>query len=483
MNNIKEILEFRFSQNSFSEKGKNIVPTHVLNLCQSRISILNAIKDKNCNSMIDGKPIKGIREVYFKFVKYSKSNKGYNDKDEFDKRELRTLTYALNYKEHHNNSIFETSNYLQLCFELLDKNWRDSFISGLLDCYLSNWNSSNKDSFVKLSNFLNSKINNYEGSRTLIQTLKSNYKYFDKDKGDLDLGATLAISNHNISEATKFISLPDHWITYPYFSGVINGYFEKSKNRLDTILEDISHALEKHSNSTPATRTNKLIVSKIICNTTSANEIIQNKVKDIAFKLIGDPGITSIWRPFENANQLEISTINKAREILNEWVTRQFINVFFERCINDKRRKRFWLQYSKKITAFKVFGPSHIKGILKKDKRISEYVDGRFHKVESSRDVSAFMFVIGDHKMIEFSDPGYAFYAYKASNKNAPSFEQRNVQSVSLFIDGGMPPLVRNHGYTFYAHSDEGKLSHADTTVTWERKFQEWLIGKVGINV
>lgn len=481
MNNINDILEFRFSQNSFSEKGKNIVPTHILNLCQSRITTLNAITERIGKSMIDEKPTRGIREVYLKFIKAYQANDDFKDK--FDKRELRTLSYALNYKEYQENSLFENSKYLQQSFIIFNDSWRDSFISGLLDCYLSNWGSSNKESFNILSVFLTSKIENYKGSRSLFQSLKTNAKFFDKDKGDLDLGATLAISNKSISEATKFLSLPDHWITYPYFSGVINGYYEKSRNRIETALDDISLVLEKHSNSTKATRTNKLIVSKIICHTASASEIVQNKVKDIAFKLVGDPGITSIWRPFENANQLEISTINKAREILNEWVTRQFINVFFEKCINDNRRKRFWLQYSKKITAFKVFGPSHIKRILKTDQRISEYVEGRFHSVDSNRNVSAFMFLIGEHKMIEFSDPGYAFYAYEASNANAPSFDQKHVHSISSFIDGGMPPLVRNQGYSFYAYSDEGKLSHADSTFTWERKFQEWLSKKAGINV
>src|SRR5690606_38612915 len=114
----------------------------------------------------------------------------------------RTLTYALTYKEHQEDSIFENSNYLQLCFLLLKENWRDSFISGLLDCYLTNWGSSNKESFNILSNFLTSKIENYKGSRSLFQSLKTNLKFFDKDKGDLDLGATLAISNKSISEAT-----------------------------------------------------------------------------------------------------------------------------------------------------------------------------------------------------------------------------------------------------------------------------------------
>jgi hypothetical protein len=481
MNSTDEILEFSFSKNLFSEKGKNIISSHIVNLCQSRISTLNAITEKIGSSMIDEKPTKGIREVYLKFIKISQLDDGFADK--FDKRELRTLTYALTFKENQENSIFGNSNYLNHCIILFNDNWRDSFISGLLDCYLSNWGCSNRESFNILSKFLTDKISNYQGSRSLFQSLKTNSKFFDKEKGDIDLGATLAISNRNISEATKYLSLPDHWITYAYFSGVINGYFEKSKNRLDTIIDDIAHTLEKHSSSTKSTRTNKLIVSKIICHTTKASEIVQNKVKDIAFKLVGDPGITSIWRPFENANQSEISTINEAREILNEWVTRQFINVFFEKCINDNRRKRFWLQYSNKITAFKVFGPRYIKQILKTDQRIAEYVDGRFHSVDSNRDVSAFMFLIGDHKMIEFSDPGYAFYAYNASNTTAPSFDAKYVSSVDNFRDGSMPMLVYRSGYHLHSFSEEGRLSHNDGDMKWEDVFSNWLKRKAGINV
>lgn len=481
MNNINDILEFRFSKNSFSEKGRNIIPTHIVNLCQSRISTLNAITEKIGSSMIDEKPTKGIKEVYLKFIKIYKSENGFGD--QFDKRELRTLTYALTFKENQENSIFGSSNYLNQCIILLNDNWRDSFISGLLDCYLSNWGCSNRESFNILSKLLTDKISNYQGSRSLFQSLKSNSKFFDKDKGDIDLGATLAISNRNISEATKFLSLPDHWITYPYFSGVINGYFEKSKNRLDTIIDDISHTLEKHSSSTKATKTNKIIVSKIICHTTTESEIVQNKVKDIAFKLVGDPGKTSIWRPYENANQSEISTIIKAREILNEWVTRQFINVFFEKCINDNRRKRFWLQYSEKIIAFKVFGSSHIRRILKTDQRIAKYVDARFHSVASNRDVSAFMFLIAEHKMIEFSDPGYAFYAYKTANTTAPSFDTKYVSSVDNFRNGSMSMLVYRSGYHLHSFSEEGRLSHNDGDMKWEDVFSSWLERKAGINV
>lgn len=480
MSNINDILGFRFSHSSFSERGRNIVPTYIINLGQSRISTLNLITEK-IGSGLPEKPTKGIREVYLKFFQIYNSNESFSGK--FDKRELRTLTYALTYKEYQESSIFENQYYLKRCFNILSENWRDSFISGLLDCYLSNWGSNNRYSFALLASFLTDKINNYQGSRSLFQTIKANSKFFEKEKGDIDLGATLAILKKPVSEATKHLSLPDQWITYPYFSGVINGYFEKSKNRIEDTLENISLTLEAHSNSTKATKTNKLIVSKIICHISNSNDSIQNKVKDIAFKLVGDPGISSIWRPNEGVSQSDASTINSAREILNEWVTRQFINVFFEKCINDNRRKRFWLHYTKKITSFKVFGPNHIKRKLKSDSRITEYVDGRFHVVDSNRDISAFMFMIGNHKMIEFSDPGYAFYAYNSNNRNAPSFDAKYVSSVDSFRDGNMSMLVYRSGYHLHSFSDEGRLSHHDGDMKWEDVFSNWLKRKAGINV
>lgn len=479
MSSINDILDFKFPLISFSEKGRNIISSHIVNLSQSRISTLNSITEELGRNPFPPEPTQGIREVYLKFIKICQSDNNLADK--FDKRELRTLTYALTFKEHQKTSIFENSGFLKNCLSLLNRNWRDSFISGLLDCYLSNWNSPNKESFDALSIFLIDKIGNYKGSRNRYQSLKANSKFFDKEKGDLDLGATLAISNKSISEVTKFLSLPDHWISYPYFSGVINGFFEKSKNRIESSLDDIADALEKHSSSTKATRTNKLIISRIICHTTTSREIIQNQVKDIAFRLVGDPGMTSIWRPFEDSSHTESTTINKARVILNEWVTRQFINVFFEKCINDKRRKLFWLKFSKHITSFKVFGPSYVKQKLKADERVSEYVNNRFNVVPTGS-ASAFMFELGNHRMIEFSVEGYAFYAFRSKNEYAPSFNS-TVNSINDFTNGQMPMLVTRRGFSIGNYLDEGRLTHRDGNMNWEEVFHNWLKRKAGINV
>ena len=88
MSNINDILEFRFSHSSFSEKGRNIVPSYIINICQSRISILNSITNK-IGSGLPEKPTKGIGEVFLKFIRIYESNESLSGK--FDKRELRTL--------------------------------------------------------------------------------------------------------------------------------------------------------------------------------------------------------------------------------------------------------------------------------------------------------------------------------------------------------------------------------------------------------
>jgi hypothetical protein len=480
MNSIYEIIGQNFPPIFINDGKRSIIPKLILEKCQKQISKLNSISEKLGDGMATNPPL-GIQEVYHKFINCIQSNREFST--DFDKRELRTLTFALNCKGYENDSIFENLIYLNRCLALLNGSWRDSYISGLLGCYLTNWDNDNNKSFTTLSNFLLPKIEAYSGSRAIFQEIKNNLNYFNERNGDLTLGANLAISKRSILDATKFLSLPDQWITYRYFSGVINAYLEKSKNRIEDIIDDVSIILEKHSNSIKATRINKLIVSKIICFSIESSEILQNKVKDVAFRLVGDPGIPSLWRPHENFNREEIEYINKARYILNEWITRQFINVFFEKCINDRRRKMFWLKFSKKITSFKVFGPSHLRRILKRDNRISEYVDGRFYAVHSSGDVSAFMFLLGEHKMIEFSNPGYAFYAYKANSSSAPSFDPKYVSSVDDFRDGKMPTLVLRSGNHLHSYSNEGRLEHRDGGMTWEEVFLEWIKNKARINV
>lgn len=147
---------------------------------------------------------------------------------------------------------------------------------------------------------------------------------------------------------------------------------------------------------------------------------------------------------------------------------------FFNVCINDERRKRFWLKYAPQISSFKVYGPSFTKTLLKRDERIAEYLEARFTTVYSNRDVSAFILYIGDYMIIEFSNEGFACCAYKMSSPNRPTLNSR-LNSVEDLRNSSLPLAIQSDANYYYT-SEEGRLFHNSN---WEHKFNHWLKEKV----
>ena len=134
---------------------------------------------------------------------------------------------------------------------------------------------------------------------------------------------------------------------------------------------------------------------------------------------------------------------------------------------------------AKHVKDFKVFGPESTRRQLMTVQRVSKLVYTRYNVTTSSKKVAAFIMIIGSYKLIEFSDPGYAFYAYKITNTNAPSFEKK-YQSVDYFRNGDLPSLVEQDRFNYY-FSDEGRLIHRKDG--WEGVFLEWINNKTNINV
>src|SRR5690606_7251057 len=251
-----------------------------------------------------------------------------------------------------------------------------------------------------------------------------------------------------IQEATRILGVPESWFDYAYFSKVIVTYYERNKNNISSEIDNLNQALLKHNSSI----TNKRLISKIIIQANKPEfSNLQDSIKKIAFTQIGDPSNVSNWTAFDNATEMERREISEARNILNEWITQQFINVFFNVCINDERRKKFWLRFASKISSFKVYGPLHTKNILKRDERISEYVDARFETVSSRRDVSAFILYIGDYMLIEFSNEGYACCAYKINSPNKPNTSTR-LDSVDDFRNSSLPLAIQSDSNYYYTN-------------------------------
>lgn len=466
MLSVNDILEFHFTPSSFQQTAQKIIPTTLTQLNDIRIDKLKKITEEVGAASFNFSGNNLIPQVFKKF-KYSIQNNNVV----FDRRELRTLTYSLSYSEAGQSAIFTIEKEINYGLQLLNSNWRDSFIIGIIDCYLNNWETENRTSINRLAEFISEKLNAYNGNRNTINAFKNNLKYFDLKNGDLVFGNELALKNAPIKEATKVLSLPESWFSYPYFSKVMVAYYDKKQNELSNLIDDFESALDFHKNST----TNKRIVSKFIIQANKPEyATLQDKVKHLAFKFIGDPENKSVWADFFNATDKEKSDLLNARKILNEWITRQFINVFFNVCLNDERRKRFWLKYAPQISSFKVYGPSFTKTLLKRDERIAEYLDARFTTVYSNRDVSAFILYIGEYIIIEFSNEGFACCAYKLSSPNRPTLNSR-LNSVEDLRNSSLPLAIQSDANYYYT-SDEGRLFHNSN---WEHKFNHWLKEKV----
>jgi hypothetical protein len=466
---IYDILNFYFSPTDFHNRSKSVIPVTLNNQLDLRIGELQKIKDEIGEMSFQFDNEKLIPGVFRKFKKCLNSIS-----INLDRRELSTLTYSLTYSERNLQTIFSNENELIIALEAMENNWRDSFLSGLIDCLLSNWETKHQKSLEQLEHFIAKKLDNYTGNRSTLNSFKSNKRYFNTKNGDLILGDTIAKLDRPIQEATKILGVPESWFSYSYFSRVIVTYYERNKANILNEINNLNEVLLKNNSSI----TSKRLVSKMIIQANKpAFATLQDRLKKIAFTQIGDPSNISNWSAFENATESEKREIIQGRNILNEWITQQFINVFFNVCINDERRKKFWLRFASKISSFKVYGPQHTKAILKRDEKIAEYVDARFESVSSRRDVSAFILYIGDYMLIEFSNEGYAFYAYKINSSYRPSLNYQ-LNSVDDLRNGSMPMAVHSDNYYDY-FNDEGRLTHRDGNQIWETRFNSWMNKKV----
>lgn len=475
MQTANEILKFS-SPLPKGDAAKNFSLIQVTKLIEERIEILNDITDKVGKRTFKFMGTALIPEIFQKFKNGIKSGKV----PDFEKKDLRTLTYTLSFPGQFLPSIYSQQNELDIALKMLASNWKDSYLIGLFDCYLKSWGMGNQACFMILHKFVSRQLAQFTGERKDIKSFKVNAKFYDPINGDVLLGSELALKRIPLNQATKYLSLPDTWFTYSYFSKVILAFYERNKQYLDNLLPEIENALLLHCSNSKGSATSKSVISKIIIQCSDAKfEHLQDAVKDMALKLIGDPVVISNWSIDPNLSDAEKVEQRRAKDILNIWITSKFIAVFFDRCINDPRRKKYWLKAAKHISDFKVFGPENVRKDLINIKSISKLVDSRFKATTSTKQVSAFLMIIGDFKLIEFSDPGYAFYTYRKSNESAPSFD-RKYQSVDNFRNSSMPYLVETKGgYWFF--SDEGRLSHRKDD--WEGVFSAWIRNKIGIHV
>lgn len=473
MKNAKSILGFNFDDSFFLNHGEihEITKRHISN----HIRKLERLQHNEFNFSLDMEFQNEVLEKFRSYVSLQHSPEGY-----FSKKDLRVLSYSINDSFGNSQSILNQNINLNLLLELFTKNWSDNLILGLVHSLLNGWGTSELNNLKTLSEYIITKLKNYQGSRKSILNIKGLTKYLSTNNGDILLGADFVQNDLPIKESLSLLSLPESWISYPYFKNVFLTYYELRINELKEIIGEIEELFELRNDLD----FNKILISKIIIQASKPEySELQDQIKRLAFNYIGDPEIEANWYPAKKSTVSHQNEILQAIQILNQWIIQQFINVFFEKCINDPRRKRFWLRYSKHMTQFCVIGNGPTKRTLLKDDRISEFVNSRYKQTRIGDD-SAIMFALKNHTLVEFSDMG-KLYAYKTLNPQAPKFSTKSYTSLSqLKINyAANNQLIYRTGRTINSYRDEGSQPHSDGEMRWEEVFSKWIAKNIGILV
>jgi len=475
LSEIKEILGIDLDNNVIFKNPSNLITSPTLQTFNRSKRKLKEIENKSDSFSVPRNFDPG--EIYDAFIEITTNRQTTLSSYFNTNTKIRKLCSSLDYWEGGRKSILKSDLFHEAII-LISNQFRNSWFSILVYLLLKHWISIPPSNKKVLIQFLRTQIAYYKGKNALIVNVKDNLNYFIDDQAASSLASSILYNKWKLSELGSQLDLPTSYLQSEFFSEVAelvtDGICRQNVDDITSYLEDLNHFLEIHNNDL----TIKKCYVKIIIHVSEGygNEVIDN-VKSEAFRLIGDPAIESKWYPWNNEPETK-TQISKARDILNEWINREILELFFHKIIMDSDRKNFWLQYYKNANKLKIFGPPHMLNSLKLDRRISKYIGKRFGKLLQASGQCALVMEIKDYVFVEFETTGTAFYAYKKSNPNCPDFESYRLWKTDLIKPRRMRILLRRSGYTMYDDKSEGWLAHQSG---WEYHLGRWINKYLGI--
>lgn len=229
----------------------------------------------------------------------------------------------------------------------------------------------------------------------------------------------------------------------------------------------IEKVLLEHNNVLTSKR---LIPSLIIANEESANNVNNELLKKLALKHIGDPSIRAKWSIPKGKDE-DLANLEEAREIMLTWVKKEFITLFFDKCVDEPSRKAYWLERVNIINDFKIYTTRFVhEMILSKDPVLSEFLDANVIVLrnESYAKHAALLLRIGNFFIIEFSDVG-AIYIYKKGSIYARNIE---IGNITYLKELKRPNLDYLNALNYMMMKEEGRVLHNSG---WEKRMDGWL--------
>lgn len=467
LNNLKEILNFSFSKRDFINNARYVITDTLKHSIEINRRKLEKIYSRYDDFKAPEANI-NIKELIRRFEK---------DHNSLSKKELRHLAFNLNF-------IIKDNDLIKKFLTVIGTKWSQSFFYGLFNTLLFKWNSIANSSKKLLGEFVLLKIQNYNGTNKRIKIFQQRIEFFNYNNGDFLFGKYGAIQDDGFN-FTEFLGLPKSFINYEYFSNVILSYTVKSiKNEkvdVPTRISNIIQLLYEHNLKYTSIRTlSEIIIFLDQVYIGDDNNELRQDIKNCTLELIGDPAVEIKWRVDNTYNEEEKNKINQARIILNKWISKELIEIFFRYVINDKRRRAFWLAYVEYISDFKLIGNQATRNQLSSNNNLKNLLGLRYFTTIANNSNVAVLMRIKDKYFIDFSDSG-ALYVYKTNNNYIKRVLNDTIYNIDELKDTSLPSLFRRNGNYLYDLNEEGRMPHNDGTLKWEEALAGWLHRKLNI--
>ena len=407
---IKKALDFHFRATFYSQNA--------IDLLDNKVVLSNIERIQNIQTSIEGADVEAedatsiIEEIRVSY------NLGLAPgKVDVSTRSLRAVCFCIPTRD------FSFASYI---LKIIENNWISIFTRGLIHSLLRDWTMFELDIRTSLVTLLDKYI-----KKTGSEKYMSLLPYLTVN-GGYQLGYSIVNTNKDVSTCCDTFRISRNRIAYTYFSDVLTGYFEHSK---DCDLKYVEKILSLHNNS----YTDKRVISRLLVNAWKKKNI-PTDLYDLAVKRIGDPSISSKWAAPEYATREERSLIEEAKRIMHVAISSKFIRVFFNSLCQDSARLKFWLEHVDYIEDFIVYGSEVSRSSI--SYKLDPRVLNRHFKVVTSRNENcALVLFTTDYALVEFSLSG-ALYAYKKDSNLYNLTVNRRIEKVDDLKLGFLGNLV-----------------------------------------
>lgn len=455
MSEINDLLGFHFQADVFVKMGNNVINNALISEIEKKTIELNEISNKfdaigsGVDKSIDmDKLLKDIN-MYGKLPEIHQG---------MENRVFRALCYYL--------SEIKSDAIISDILLQLDEKWVNSFFCGLIDYVFQFWNPlSNR--FCMIRDFLTDKLIEYGGSNPKYIYLRENLNFLE-DNAPVTLGAMLKKEGKSVLQCTEVLGMSESKITYNYFSDVIYSYycykFDESVG-----YEELVDVLNKHNNAL----TDKSVIPLFVVKKKNISASWKDVLETLAKQRIGDCENNAKWSLPAEIETERHDLLKEAQEKIRIWTNEKYISLYFEKCVGETERKRFWLRYVKQIDKIRIAGPILIKGMLETNSILRQLLD-RFILAtkNTSKDTSAIIMKIRGKVYIEFSETGNALYVYEENNLPIDKlFSCNSISAIAGLKQTYLGMLIDNSSWGEY-HNEYGRMVHIGE---WERRLSYYI--------